>query len=299
MQISLDKIQVHDELDPELWDDFFIRSNIRKSLLRIAAEFLINLGVDALPTDITLTGSTANFNYTSQSDIDLHVVFDFISIDEDIKLVREMLMAKKSLWNLRHDIKIKNHPVEIYPQDINDAHHSTGVYSLLNNIWIVRPEIDDAAIDVAAVEEKVQAWVKIIEDVLGRRDRLMYVVPLREKLANMRKIGLSEMGENSVENLTFKVLRRTGHLDRLAQAQQEDRDAALSIAQEGYIVKISRGELMKVLREELSEFENPRHRGGSHERTKPVDEFDPPDDLLLAADTDEDEDVDEIEEEAP
>ena len=28
-------------------------------------------------TDITLTGSMANYNYTDQSDLDLHVLFDF------------------------------------------------------------------------------------------------------------------------------------------------------------------------------------------------------------------------------
>ena len=53
-------------------------------------------------------------------------------------------------------------------------------------------------------------------------------------------------------------------------------------------MRIKKLMLAKILREELSELENPRHRGGSHERSAPAGEFEPPENLLLAADADED-----------
>ena len=45
----------------------------------------------------------------------------------------------------------------------------------------------------------------------------------------MRKAGLAQAGEFSVENLTYKTLRNLGYLDRLwnAGVEAEDRDLSL------------------------------------------------------------------------
>ncbi len=273
---------VNRELDPDIWDGETLKPHIRKALLRIAAEFMIGLGVEVSSSDITLTGSMANFNYTPESDIDLHILLDFSSIDDDDDLVRQFLMTKKSLWNLRHNIQVKGHDVEVYPQDESEPHHSTGVYSLIKDEWLVRPHREDPVVDDRAVEEKFQGLASMIDSVLSQQDRLAYIAAIREKLRNMRKTGLQAEGEFSVENLAFKKLRREGYLDRLADAELQDRDASLSVAQEGSKMKISRNELTKILREELDELENPRHRGGSHDRATAG--FDPPEDLLLGAD---------------
>ncbi len=282
MEVPLDNLRVHSDLDPQIWDNFKLRPYIRKSLLRIAADFLVTLEAAALPTDVTITGSLANFNYFPESDLDLHILFDFSGISNDGELARQMLMAKKSLWNLKHNITIKGHDVEVYPQDINEPHHSAGVYSILSDDWIVRPKPTSPIIDTEAVAQKVHVLANLIDGTLARPDRRMFIPSLREKLVNMRKAGLSSGGEYSVENLAFKLLRRHGYIDRIMNADVEDRDITLSVAQEASTMKIKRSELMKVLSEELSEIENPRHRGGSHERSQ-VD-FEAPDDLLLDID---------------
>jgi len=242
---------VNNSLDPDIWDNNAIRPHIRASLLRIAAEFLIGLNIEVSPKDITLTGSMANFNYNPQSDLDLHVVIGFSDVDNDAELVKQFLMAKKSLWNLKHQITVKGHDVEVYPQDSNEPHHSTGVYSLLNNEWLVKPTRDDPNIDPATVEKKFNSLAAMIDGILGMPDRINHIASVREKLGAMRKLGLSKAGEFSVENLAFKKLRREGYLDRLASAQLQDRDASLSIAEEGYKMKISKRQLNKIIREEL------------------------------------------------
>ena len=243
---------VNNTLDPDIWDNSTIRPHIRASLLRIAAEFLIGLNIEVSPKDITLTGSMANFNYNPQSDLDLHVVIGFSDVDNDVELVKQFLMAKKSLWNLKHQITVKGHDVEVYPQDNSEPHHSTGVYSLLNNEWLVKPTRDDPNIDPATVEKKFNSLAAMIDGILGMPDRINHIANVREKLGAMRKLGLSKAGEFSVENLAFKKLRREGYLDRLASAQLQDRDASLSIAEEGYKMKITKGQLRRVIKEELS-----------------------------------------------
>ena len=243
---------VNNTLDPDIWDNSIIRPHIRASLLRIAAEFLIGLNIEVSPKDITLTGSMANFNYNPQSDLDLHVVIGFSDVDNDVELVKQFLIAKKSLWNLKHQITVKGHDVEVYPQDNNEPHHSTGVYSLLNNEWLVKPTRDDPNIDPATVEKKFNSLAAMIDGILGMPDRINHIASVREKLGAMRKLGLSKAGEFSVENLAFKKLRREGYLDRLASAQLQDRDASLSIAEEGYKMKITKRQLRRIIKEELS-----------------------------------------------
>ena len=241
---------VNNTLDPDIWDNSTIRPHIRASLLRIAAEFLIGLNIEVSPKDITLTGSMANFNYNPQSDLDLHVVIGFSDVDNDVELVKQFLMAKKSLWNLKHQITVKGHDVEVYPQDNSEPHHSTGVYSLLNNEWLVKPTRDDPNIDPATVEKKFNSLAAMIDGILGMPDRINHIANVREKLGAMRKLGLSKAGEFSVENLAFKKLRREGYLDRLASAQLQDRDASLSIAEEGYKMKITKRQLRRIIKEE-------------------------------------------------
>ena len=48
-------------------------------------------------------------------------------------------MNKIANWNRAHDIHINGHEVEIYVQDSEEPHHSTGVYSVLANEWIAYP----------------------------------------------------------------------------------------------------------------------------------------------------------------
>ena len=61
------------------------------------------------------------------------------SIDADTDLVEEFFTAKRSFWNDRHDIELKGIEVELYPQDVEEDHTSSGVYSVQNGEWLVKP----------------------------------------------------------------------------------------------------------------------------------------------------------------
>ena len=104
--------------------------------------------------DITFTGSLANFNWSKFSDIDLHLLVDFSKVDENTDLVREFFRGKYGIWNKDHDIRIKGFEVEIYVQDSNEAHISTGVYSVLNDEWIVQPVQEEPEIDFENIQMK-------------------------------------------------------------------------------------------------------------------------------------------------
>ena len=78
----------------------------------------------------------ANYNYTKYSDLDVHILLDFADINSDEDLVRAALDGRRFVWNLRHNISIGGHDVELYFQDMEDPHVASGLYSLLNDEWL-------------------------------------------------------------------------------------------------------------------------------------------------------------------
>ena len=158
-QLVLPKVS----LNSAVWESNKLNPDVRDALLRIANEFYIFLGVNTPIGDITLTGSLANYNWTDLSDIDLHLLLDYDLIDENKEFVKEFLFAKKSLWNDTHDIRVKGHEVELYAQDLDEVHHSSGVYSVLTNEWLQRPAKMTKSIDIQEVKQKTKALMRQIE----------------------------------------------------------------------------------------------------------------------------------------
>ena len=137
----------NDKLCPKIWDNGTFKQDVRKKLLTIAKDFYDHLNIDAPILDIQLTGSLANYNYNDQSDLDVHVIIDFKSVDPNVDLVKKALDGTRFVWNTRHDIVIESHDVELYVQDVNEQHTASGLFSLLNDKWIKNPKFNPPDID--------------------------------------------------------------------------------------------------------------------------------------------------------
>lgn len=226
-------IKVHSELNQKLWKGEKLRPRVRKRLLKIAADFIDWLDVPLNVSDITFTGSLANFNYSKYSDIDLHLILDFAKIDENQDLVRDFLLAKKSLWNDDHDIFIRGSEVEIYTENIGDPHHSTGIYSVLNDKWIKKPEKQqkEKIIDYYGVIHKANQLADLIDSAinLSSLDKLEKIELLKDKIKKMRQCGLEKEGEFSIENLAYKLLRNKGYIKKLWDESSRVYDSLMSM----------------------------------------------------------------------
>ena len=217
----------HKQLNPRLWQDYQLDPEVRYKLLKIAQEFIKYINVDDLDLeDITISGSNVSFNYTPQSDIDLHLVVD--SSSPCWPHLQELYMAKKSLFNDNHDITIEKQPVEVYVQDSQQPHFSNGIFSVLRNRWIKKPQPIMAKIDRTNVLDKYQDVKLQIEKVIDSNDQEQ-MQKVQEKIRNMRQQGLQKHGEFGTENLVFKLLRRDGTMDRLWKKQQQVLDKQLSL----------------------------------------------------------------------
>lgn len=225
-------ISYNKSLNSLVWTKDSLNPELRLRLLKIAKIFVDYLEIPNFKiNDIVLTGSMANFNYTKYSDFDVHIVTRYSDLECD-DLAEALYQAKKKIWNDAHDIKIFGHDVELYIEDVNDPPVSAGVYSLLNDQWITKPEYKSPAIDKKSINAKVDDLIKQIDKSIKTADDPEDINRLKTKIRQMRKSGLTMGGEFSVENLSFKVLRNLGYIDKLHNAYLRQQDSELSLNEE-------------------------------------------------------------------
>ena len=224
--------KLQDDLNPEVWSDSTLDSDIKEELIQLANDYFNDLDLGSVELkDIIFTGSLANYNWSKYSDFDLHLVFDFSDVNEDVDLVRKYLDAVEKAWKLQHDIKIKGYDVEIYCQDSNQPHHSTGIYSLMNDEWIKKPSKEDFEPDEELIRKKAEIYMKTINELEDQfRDGKTYdelskkMKKIWKKIKDGRQAGLDRDGEFSVENLVFKLLRRNGYIERFMNLKRKSYD---------------------------------------------------------------------------
>lgn len=227
--------ETKESLSPSIWEeDNKMKDEVKSALIRIADEFIETLGVDFFIHDIVLTGSLANYNWSDFSDVDLHIIIDYSESKHSPDILKEFFDAKKNIWNEKHDIKIKGYDVEIYVQDLNESHTSSGVYSILNSKWLIEPQQKEPKIDDRLILQKGEIYAKKIDKLieLGQKKNVLTQIDnLRKKLKSFRQSGLDKGGEYSYENLTFKLLRRNGYIEKLLNLKNKLIDKKLTLTQ--------------------------------------------------------------------
>lgn len=227
-----------DELSSKLWDNFKLDKEVRGSLLQIAQDFYEKIELPADVIDIALCGSLCNYNWSEKySDYDLHVIINFSQVDENYELVEKLVDYAKKVWNEQHDIKIKGYEVEIAIQDAEDLKKGIssgrmgGVFSLMDNKWIKRPEKKDFEPDEKMISEKAKTIMMQVDDIEKESDEDKYdafekkISKVWKKIKDYRQSGLeSESGEFSIGNLVFKLLRRNGYIGKIMELKRKNYD---------------------------------------------------------------------------
>lgn len=238
----------NDELNPKFWtkkvskdgknEKWILDPIIRKKLLNIGEDFYDKFedSIGKIPiVDIQLTGSLANYNYTKFSDLDVHVLIDFNKIDAPKKILKSAVDGIRFVWNVRHDIKMRGHDVELYLQDAKEPHVASGLFSLKDNKWIKNPKFDLPEVDEDDVYKKVDGIEKDIDQFESKlisstkipsdaKDLYKRANALKEKIHKMRQEGLENGGEFSIGNLAFKKLRNGGYIEKLIDIISESYD---------------------------------------------------------------------------
>jgi len=206
----LKSFETQNELNPKIWytpnEKFMgdpegqkkkMRPEVRKKLLEISNQFIDFLGVDVVITDIIMIGSLVNYNWSKFSDIDLHMVVNFNQFPENSKdLYLEFFDLKKVIFNQKHNIKMFGYDVECFVQKEDETTFSSGIYSILYDMWMNEPKKDtDKNIDSKLIKDKAQQWMRIIDGVINNiedeePDEIKSLVKkYKEKLKKFRNCG--------------------------------------------------------------------------------------------------------------
>ena len=239
----IQSLKLRDELNPEVWDknqkgNYTLKSEIQKKLLKVAEIFLDYVDIDIFVQDIVLIGSLTGYNWSDFSDFDLHIMYDFNDAGDNKDLYKELFYLKKTVFNAKHEIRIKGFEVEVFIQDSNEKEKSVGSYSIMNRKWIRFPEKEKFEVDEKKILEKANQWMDIIDGVLENAEELdldealRLVKKYKNKLKKYRTCGLQKGGELSYENLVFKYLRRSGYLSKLENFKNKVANKKLSLEHE-------------------------------------------------------------------
>jgi len=222
-------LQYSRTLAPEAWVKNRLIPEVRYKLLNAAKHFQDTLNISGFKLiDVVLTGSMANYNYTKFSDFDVHLITDFDALQCD-DIAEELYLAKKSLWNDRHDIIVRGHEVEMYIEDVKQPPVSGGIYSILDDSWKKVPSYDPPDINDRALNHKVQDLIKLINNTISHVDDADDLDRLSSKLRKYRQTGLDKHGEYSLENLTYKIIRNLGFMNKLYKTYNRELDTALGL----------------------------------------------------------------------
>lgn len=240
-EINLSSFKPKRSLNEKIWVNGKINSNVRLRLLDISDDFLDTIELKFKPVDVVIMGSIANYNWSKFSDIDLHIIADYGKLYKDKDVLIDYLGAKKNEWNENHgNLKIYGFPVELYVQDVKDKVDSAAVYSLYKNKWLKEPtEIEENAFDhyeVKRVASKIMTLIDKLEEKyhatndtqkmseIGDKSKALF-----SKVRGMRKDSLAKEGEMGMFNIVYKVLRRSGYLDKLYELKLKTYDKINSI----------------------------------------------------------------------
>lgn len=241
MKVLCEDFQVHDTLNPKLFDTTtnLLLPDVRKKIIEIVSSFEDYIQVPIDICDIQLVGSNASYNYTDTSDLDVHIIANFELVSCDETLLQALYDAKKSSFNKNTDIKIKGIEIEIYVQDIKSGISSNGIYSVCDNNWVKEPK-PIKSVTKHNTEKEFNKWVERINQVLefNNYEEISNAI---NTLYLIRHNSIAVDGEYGKGNQLFKDLRSAGYIQQLKDALDRALSKKLSLE------SMSKGQLVSRL----------------------------------------------------
>lgn len=235
-----DIINFNTKLNPLFFDkNNKLKQDIKKSLFKIYNMFVLQLLQieDIKPIeiqDLRFLGSNAQYTYTKFSDIDLHVVIDLNKLSDNQdqkKLLDKLLKNSGSLFNVNHNITIKGRQVQIYVQDKNESGVFNGVYSIMQDKWLVKPKIVNQK-DIPKIDKPqiIKKYKQLIRQFKLIKHDLNKLLQFRQKIKKTRQSALRiSKNQYCQQNYLFKLLRNTGFLKQLKETIDSLKDKDLSL----------------------------------------------------------------------
>lgn len=220
-------IEKHETLNPLIWnEDKTLKSEVKDKIDEIVNKFLSGFeedGIKLFLNDIIIVGSNANYNYSKDSDLDIHLRANMEGLDDPEALYKKIYNSYRALFSNKYDISFYGIPVELYVETNDVPLNSNGIYSVMQGKWLKEPTLESIpvySIDEinAEVEKLVDKYDTIVSQPISKISP-EEVNNFIQEIYDKRKTGLSPEGSTGSEwaagNLIFKEFRNRGYLDRL------------------------------------------------------------------------------------
>ena len=229
MKIINEEFQIHDTLNPKLFDTTtkHLLPEVREKLIEIVSEFENHIEIPIFICDIQLVGSNVSYNYTEHSDLDVHIIANFESVSVPIEILENIYNTKKAEFNREYNITIHGIEVELYIQDINSITASNGIYSLCDDEWIKEPKPMKSATK-HNTEKEVEKWQNKINAIL-QSPTYENVLEAINLLYLIRHNSIAVDGEWGKGNQIFKDIRNLGLIDKLKKELKTQTSKRLSL----------------------------------------------------------------------
>ena len=240
-------IEKHDTLNPKLFNGNTLKPEIRKKAEEVVNEFLRILAEDEVRLDVRdviLTGSNASYNYTADSDVDLHILASTAQFDDPEQLHKKLYNCYRRIFESKFDISFYGIPVEVYVETEDNPVVSNGIYSVMYDKWVKEPTQDYVKdVDQEEIAKFAKPWIDRANEVIKKVDDNLpdgeeEIDKYLEDIYEMRQQGIynTEGSEFSPENLAFKEVRNAGLLDRLKDLKNRVIERRLSLEEAvGYL----------------------------------------------------------------
>lgn len=216
----------HSELNPRIWTGDKLHPDVESALIKIAQDFKKFIDVPFDVVDVRITGGQVSYFYTDHSDLDLHLIADFSSVDCD-REAAELFDAKRLLYKEKYSITVNGIPVELYVEDLDHPAVSAS-YSIQSRSWITRPKKDLGPFDLDEIERLSIVWSEIIRHSL-RSKNIKTARKTLDLLRKFRHLGLKIHGEYSTANLVYKTLRNSDLIRNLQNYIDSQHEKNLSV----------------------------------------------------------------------
>lgn len=193
-----ESIEKHDKLNPELFENNELKGDVKNSVKNIVntfEEIIKKDGVKFKVKDIVLVGSNVSYNYTDDSDLDIHIIADSSAVKDNSEHSKKYLgilyNLYKSMFNSDYDITIHGVPAEVYVElDDIGAAKSNGIYSL-NSGWIKEPVQEDIPdIDMEAFRKEFEEWERQYKELIKDLPQ----VDLEENTNTLEESSITRIG---------------------------------------------------------------------------------------------------------
>ena len=224
----------NETLCPDLWDSSqHLDPKIRVNLLQMANDFYEKTELPAPIVDIYLMGSAANYNWTPDSDIDVHVIIDYAKLQMPQETAFKTVKTAGAQWNAEHNIFIKGHKVEMNLQNAAEQKpYVTGIYSLNKDQWLRKPFKTPFNLNRQVLKFQYETMKNYVNNAIRSGDREQ-MKAAKKYLDSYRQYGLDTYGELSYENIIYKMLRARGIIKQLKDFITQVYDKQMTVDEVG------------------------------------------------------------------